>query len=173
MSDLIPEQPPPRPTAGDVWRDVIADMEARRRHGIAKYDTPVQPGNGRDALRDAYEEALDLCVYLRQAITERGRISERILGVLNDAFSGGEDAGRYRANHHREWLLDLHRRLAEAAIGPMTPADAAVVALPNHGPCAECGQDVRHAYPWWTGPDPARGARPMHEECARRRLFTQ
>jgi len=29
------------------------------------------PHNGRDALRDAYEEALDLCQYLRQALYER------------------------------------------------------------------------------------------------------
>ena len=27
--------------------------------------------NGRDALLDAYEEAIDLCMYLKQAIVER------------------------------------------------------------------------------------------------------
>jgi hypothetical protein len=31
----------------------------------------LQAFNGRDALRDAYEEALDLACYLRQAIAER------------------------------------------------------------------------------------------------------
>lgn len=46
-------------------------MEERERFGILKYGTPVQAGNGRDALVDAYQEALDLCVYLRQAIEER------------------------------------------------------------------------------------------------------
>ena len=33
--------------------------------------TSLQAFNGRDALRDAYEEALDLCQYLRQALYER------------------------------------------------------------------------------------------------------
>jgi hypothetical protein len=39
--------------------------------GIAKYGTPLQTFNGRDPLIDAYQEALDLAVYLKQAIMER------------------------------------------------------------------------------------------------------
>jgi hypothetical protein len=50
---------------------VIADMHARDKLGRKRYGTPLQPWNGRDALVDAYEEALDLCAYLRQAIWER------------------------------------------------------------------------------------------------------
>lgn len=67
----ITDQPDPTPATGDVWALVIADMAERRRVGIARYGTPLQPGNGRDALVDAYQEALDLAVYLRQAIEER------------------------------------------------------------------------------------------------------
>ena len=37
---------------------------------MAEYGEPLTTGNGRDALRDAYEEALDLCLYLRQALEE-------------------------------------------------------------------------------------------------------
>ncbi len=70
-SELIREQPPPQPSAGDCWLLVIADMKARRLHGIEEYGVPVQPHNGRDPLVDAYQEALDMCVYLRQAIEER------------------------------------------------------------------------------------------------------
>lgn len=50
---------------------VIQDMAARKELGIQKYGTALQPFNGRDALMDAYQEALDLCMYLRQAIEER------------------------------------------------------------------------------------------------------
>lgn len=39
-------------------------------HGIAKYGTPVQAFNGRSALWDAYEEVLDLAVYLKQRLEE-------------------------------------------------------------------------------------------------------
>jgi len=72
MTDLIKPEPPPKPTAGTpVWDLVIADMKARDDFGRKKYGTPLQTTNGRDALTDAYQEALDLCVYLRQAIEER------------------------------------------------------------------------------------------------------
>lgn len=71
MSEHIREQQPSQPSQGDMWLEVIKDMEARRLHGIKKYGVPVQPHNGRDPLVDAYQEALDLCVYLRQAIEER------------------------------------------------------------------------------------------------------
>lgn len=74
MDDIMShlnEQQPPRPSEGDVWLLVLKDMEERRLHGIEKYGVPVQPHNGRDPLVDAYQEALDLCVYLRQAIEER------------------------------------------------------------------------------------------------------
>jgi hypothetical protein len=50
---------------------VIADIVARRQVGIQRYGTALQSHNGRDALQDAYEEALDLACYLRQAIAER------------------------------------------------------------------------------------------------------
>jgi len=46
-------------------------MHARDRLGRQRYGVPLQANNGRDALQDAYEEALDLAVYLRTAIEER------------------------------------------------------------------------------------------------------
>lgn len=64
----------PEPVPNDrpaVWPLVIMDMATRDQVGRARYGVPLQPHNGRDALRDAYEEALDLCAYLRQAIMER------------------------------------------------------------------------------------------------------
>ena len=64
----------PAPVANEhpaVWPLVIMDMAARDQVGRARYGVPLQPHSGRDALRDAYEEALDLCAYLRQAIMER------------------------------------------------------------------------------------------------------
>jgi hypothetical protein len=54
-----------------VWDLVIEDMKERDRLGVARYGVPLLPRNGRDMLREAYEEALDLCVYLRTAIEER------------------------------------------------------------------------------------------------------
>ncbi len=73
------EQPPP--VTNDrkpVWEVVRDDMAKRDNVGRARYGTPLQPFNGRDALRDAYEEALDLVVYLRQAIIERDEVNAMI-----------------------------------------------------------------------------------------------
>lgn len=63
----------PAPTANDlpfIQDLVIQDIEARKAFGKAKYGTLLQPFNGRNALMDAYQEALDLAVYLRQALYE-------------------------------------------------------------------------------------------------------
>ena len=46
---------------------LVADMAERHRIGIERYGVPLQAHNGRDALVDAYQEALDLCAYLAQA----------------------------------------------------------------------------------------------------------
>lgn len=69
---LVTEQVAPTPNdRPPVWPMVIKDMENRDCEGRRKYGTPLQPHNGRDALVDAYQEALDLCVYMRQLIFER------------------------------------------------------------------------------------------------------
>lgn len=57
-----------RPSIIDM---VCADLMRRKAHGIKKYGTHLQAFNGRSALQDAYEEALDLANYLKQAIEER------------------------------------------------------------------------------------------------------
>ena len=71
----------PAPTPNDrpaVWSLVIADMHARDWTGLGRYGVRLQPFNGRDTLRDAYEEALDLAVYLRSELYERDWLIERV-----------------------------------------------------------------------------------------------
>jgi len=76
------EQPAPVPSdRPDMWLAVIEDMRARRRVGIDRYKTPLQPFNGRDPERDRYEEILDWLVYTRQAMTER----RMLLDLIEDA----------------------------------------------------------------------------------------
>ncbi len=73
MLDSKAATPQPAPTQGKltVIDYVLADMTERAAAGVQKYGTPLQTHNGRDALWDAYQEALDLSMYLRQAILER------------------------------------------------------------------------------------------------------
>lgn len=64
-------QPPPEGEGVRVLDLVLQDLQDRAEAGRAKYGVYLQTRNGRDALIDAYQEALDLCMYLRQAIAER------------------------------------------------------------------------------------------------------
>lgn len=64
-------EPPPKSGRQDIADLVMADIQARVAAGLQKYGTKLQTHNGRDALMDAYQEAIDLVMYLRQAMAER------------------------------------------------------------------------------------------------------
>lgn len=49
---------------------VRLDLVMRERLGQERYGTSLYAYNGRSAILDAYEEALDLALYLRQVIEE-------------------------------------------------------------------------------------------------------
>jgi hypothetical protein len=69
---VIADQPPPLLSDGPPIVDlVVADLEERKRVGIERYGMPLRAHNGRDPFVDAYQEALDLVVYLRQVLRER------------------------------------------------------------------------------------------------------
>lgn len=62
-----------KPVAGHTYilPLVINDLRERDATGRKKYGTTLQSHNGRDALIDAYQECLDMAMYLRQAIEEQ------------------------------------------------------------------------------------------------------
>lgn len=69
-----PSRDQPLPVAGQqpVQDALIRAIAERRSYGIRKYGRPLETHNGRDALTDAWEEALDLLTYLTQMRLERG-----------------------------------------------------------------------------------------------------
>jgi hypothetical protein len=69
---VSPRQPPPKPNDKPaVWDLVLADMAERDRLGLHRYGTRLQPHNGRDNLRDLYEELIDAVCYLRAELYHR------------------------------------------------------------------------------------------------------
>jgi len=71
------DQPLPVPNDNPSVQDaVIADMEARKVLGLSRYGTLLQPLNGRDALRDLYEELLDAAMYAKQCLMERDALCD-------------------------------------------------------------------------------------------------
>ena len=73
----------------DAWLLVLADMASRRDVGLERYGKPVA-GSSEDWLQHAYEEALDLAVYLRAEIEKRKR-------RRGDPEGMGSRGGRARA----------------------------------------------------------------------------
>lgn len=67
----VPEPIPVKNDFPAVWDLVIKDMQDRDKMGQEKYNTRLQPFNGRNNLVDAYQELLDLTVYLRSFIFEQ------------------------------------------------------------------------------------------------------
>jgi hypothetical protein len=68
----VTKQPSPVPNDRPAIQDLVAaDVAERKRVGIERYGTPLQAFNGRDALRDLYEELLDAVQYVRQLMYER------------------------------------------------------------------------------------------------------
>lgn len=63
------------PTATGTEAAVCADIARRQAHGRAKYGTTVaeNPLQLREWCQHAYEEALDLSIYLRRTIEELDR----------------------------------------------------------------------------------------------------
>ena len=85
MKTINQHQPHPVSNANDaIWDLVVADMKDRDNTGRERYGTPLQGFNGRDALVDAYQEALDMVVYLRQAIWERDFGKENVIVASPD-----------------------------------------------------------------------------------------
>jgi len=69
-------QPAPTGDGESVTDAMISDLVKRREGGKVKYGCELKTHNGRDSLVDAYQEALDLCLYLRQRIMENAAASE-------------------------------------------------------------------------------------------------
>lgn len=55
----------------DIATLVQEDIEKRIQKGEKEYGERLRPFNGRNALLDAYEEVLDLVVYLKQELIEK------------------------------------------------------------------------------------------------------
>jgi len=71
-------QPDPRPGKEIVVDVVLTDIKERAEIGRHKYGMYLETNNGRNALWDAYQEAIDLVMYLRQVILEQGYLSIKL-----------------------------------------------------------------------------------------------
>jgi hypothetical protein len=90
---------------GGVYAAMVPDMLARHEQGMATYGVPLVAHNGRDALRDAYAEVLDACIYLRQACVEQAG--------SDDDWSKADLAALYQGTLHL--AACVRRRITQGA----------------------------------------------------------
>lgn len=92
QGDPMTPQPPPIANARvPIWELVIEDMKARDQVGREQYAAPLQAFNGRDVLRDWYEEQLDSIVYNKQAMIERDEQRKAVESVLYHLVQNSKD----------------------------------------------------------------------------------
>lgn len=112
-------QPPPIHTAERPTVDeVIEDLKVRKAMGIKKYGVPLQPSNGRDSLQDAYEEVLDLTLYVKNEIRRRDGVADMIASAraankaMYERILRLEADADAQARRHVETIQALRRELA-------------------------------------------------------------
>ena len=67
--------------AKQVWPMVVKDMLERNEEGAKKYNRYLQTDCPDNMLQHAYEEALDLCVYLKTQIEKQKAQSREALEI--------------------------------------------------------------------------------------------
>jgi hypothetical protein len=76
------DQPLPVKGREDVQARLIEAIRERRELGIRRYGQPLMTHNGRDAMRDAWEEVIDLAAYLTQLRMEQADTVQAV-GLMN------------------------------------------------------------------------------------------
>jgi hypothetical protein len=139
MTPIDPTMPQPAPT-GDGTRVVdlvLRDISEKSDRGAAKYGTVLKTRNGRRALVDAYQEQLDLVMYLRQQLEEdrevasaaRAAALEDVVALaealLQEPGDLGTELGRMAAHGNGTLRRLITRVRALQGLPPPEPTPAA------------------------------------------------
>ncbi|MFF7198326.1 hypothetical protein ACFZAM_32040 [Streptomyces sp. NPDC008079] len=135
LKDRPGDQPLPCTGQQAVMDQVIAKVRARGLVGMERYGSALMTFNGRNSLRDAIEEAVDLTAYLTQMEMEgvRGRraVFTQVSAYLRRYAFGTQkvrdemDAGGFPVVtvEDASRIADLVDRMAEKEEGPQDPDD--------------------------------------------------
>ena len=138
----------PEPISNDstpVLDQVIDDMRRRDAVGLARYKTRLQAFNGRDCLKDAYAESLDMAVYLKQELIERDlRMREGMLAHDDQWLTSL--AGCFRIRRGFKLFMVLASAVLVGAIS-LVPRDVGMCLLAVIGVFA--GISVARTLPIW------------------------
>lgn len=132
MSSPNTPEPPPTPNDSTPIVDlVVADLQERKRQGIAKYGVPLQAHNGRRPMVDAYQEVLDLACYVRQELEERAVQNPTIEALTEDVARWRDKAQRARAD------ADTMATARDLLVNEVANAQQAIAGLKDRGAALE------------------------------------
>lgn len=110
-------QPTPKPNnTQPIHEQVIEDIKLRAEAGKQNYGTYLQVNNGRDSLLDAYEEAQDKALYLKQAILERDDLIKE-LELAREELREVQSGAALQARDRRMKLIGAAEELRKWANG--------------------------------------------------------
>lgn len=119
LSALV--DPEPMPTINELpfqWPAaidrIIQVAKERDEFGFKKYGTRLRPFNGRDPLKDAFQEGLDLLVYIEQELFERS-YKQAVLDAALDIVNNGTLDKKF--NERFEVMCKAVRKLKEIQKG--------------------------------------------------------
>jgi hypothetical protein len=131
------DQPLPEPGQLNVQEVLSKALLERMQYGIDKYGSPLETFNGRDPVRDVWEELLDALTYMTQVRLERGDVlpgmdpgdqvktTDLTLPVVRcNSCSGIRSRSVYEAIdalQRQGWILQALRRVVETG-SMMVPA---------------------------------------------------
>jgi hypothetical protein len=151
--------PMPVPTDGPSMHDLVAaDLAGRKAFGLARYGSLLQAHNGRRALQDAYEEILDLAVYLKQHLVELEHGEQALVRKERERAARERTLAGYRTTSDEADLDRLYGRLAEhlnlehgASLDDMV-ASPRTELVQRHLNAHRFGRGVVHEYQPWGDP---------------------
>ena len=95
---LNTHEPTPQPSDHPAaWDLVLADIRERDAMGKANYGVRLTPFNGRNFIKDAYQEALDKIVYLRGAVYEIEELQTKIVELESQLAASKANAEAWEA----------------------------------------------------------------------------
>lgn len=106
------DQPAPKPGGYPVQAVLIEALKQRMEFGLKKYGRPLETNNGRDPLRDMWEEMLDMVSYFTQFVLEQGvelpGLEKFTLKPQPDSWGTADDPdGVARGIHRAAGLLGI------------------------------------------------------------------